>query len=187
MPQFIIYYPKLLLLTCSFMLAYLLYHFGYFDMLEETLNGHGYVSAFVGGLLFSFGFTSPFGIAILVEIAPHINPLLAALIAGFAAFLVDFVIFELLRFSAFHDEIHRLRETQWFMQLHRLFHHESISERVRLYLLWSFAGLIIASPLPDEIGVSVVSGITNINTRTFALLCLTCNSLGILIILLLAR
>ncbi len=186
MPRFIATYPKLLLLACSFAAAYLLYHFGYFDLLEERLNGHGYVSAFLGGLLFSFGFTSPFGIGIFVEIAPHVHPMTAAVIAGTGALMMDLLIFELLRFSAFHDEIHRLRETQWFMMLHRALHHESISERIRLYILWAFAGIVIASPLPDELGVSVVSGITNINTKAFSALCFFCNTVGILIILTLA-
>jgi hypothetical protein len=180
-------YPKLAALACSFLLAYVLYHFGYFDLLEHTLNGHGYVSAFIGGLLFSFGFTSPFGVAMLVEIAPNIYPIPAAVIAGFGAFLIDLFIFELLRFSVFHDEIHRLRESRVYLWFHRVIHHESIPERIRLYILWSFAGIIIASPLPDEIGVSIVSGITNIETRTFSVLCFIFNTLGVLFILLLAR
>jgi hypothetical protein len=180
-------YPKLLLLGCSFVAAYLLSHFGYFTMLESSLNGHGYAASFLGGLLFSFGFTSPFGIAMLVEIAPHVHPLTAALVGGLGALLMDMGIFELLRFSAFHDEIHRLRETRWFVRLHALIHHESVSEKARLYLLWSFAGMVIASPLPDEIGVTVVSSVTNIDTKAFALLCFLCNTAGILVILLLAR
>lgn len=184
---FIQKYPKLLLLACSFVTAYLLYHYGFFDVLEERLNGHGYVSAFLGGLLFSFGFTSPFGIAIFVEVAEHVNPWIAAPIAGFGAFLMDLCIFELMRFETFHDELRRLRNSLILRKLHALLHHEGLSERIRLYLLWSFAGLIIASPLPDEIGVTLVSGITNIESRKFSILCFSCNTLGVLFILLLAR
>jgi hypothetical protein len=187
MKYLVTHFPKLLLLGCSFLTAYLLFHFGYFDVLEERLNGHGYVSAFLGGLLFSYGFTSPFGIAIMVEIAPHVNPLYAALIGGVGAFLMDLSIFELLRFSAFHDEIRHLRQTRWFVQLHRLIRHSSISERVRTYMLWSFAGIIIASPLPDELGVSIVSSTTDIHPRAFSIICFLCNTAGLLIIVLLAR
>jgi uncharacterized membrane protein YdjX (TVP38/TMEM64 family) len=54
---------------------------------------------------------------------------------------------------------------------------------MREYILWSFAGLLIASPLPDEIGVTLVSGLTEIRLRTFAALCFVLNTIGILIIL----
>lgn len=179
-------YPKLLLLACSFVAAYALYHKGYFDVLEQSLNSHGYASAFIGGLLFSFGFTSPFGIAIFVEIAENVNPIAGALLGGAGAFLMDLLIFELVRFSVFHDELHRLREGI-FAKLRALLHYDHLRERTRLYLLWSFAGIIIASPLPDEIGVSLVSGITNIDSRKFSALCFTLNTVGVLFILLLAR
>lgn len=188
MPLILARYPKMLLLACSFVLAYGLYHLGYFGIFESGfLSGHGYISAFIGGLLFSFGFTSPFGIALFASLAPHVHPVPAAIVGGFGSFLMDLAIFELLRFSTFHDELHRLRETRWFAGLHRLLHHESISHRIRMYLLWSFAGIIIASPLPDELGVSLVSSTTDINGKTFGILCFVMNTLGILFILLVSR
>lgn len=180
-------YPKLTLLCISFVLAYLLYHIGVFDWLTQVTNGHGYVSVFIGGLLFSFGFTSAFGIAIFVQVAGEVNPFIAAPIAGLGAFLSDFLIFELLRFSAFHDELHRLRSSRLFKNVHALFHHDHLSERVRKYLLWSFAGIVIASPLPDEFGVSLVSGISDIKPRDFAILCFVCNTVGVFAMLVLAR
>lgn len=187
MPRFITNYPKLLLLACSFAFAYLLYHAGYFDVLEERLNGHGYVSVFLGGLLFSFGFTAPFGIALFVEIAHHVNPFLAAPIAGIGALLMDLAIFELMRFSLFHDELRRLRKSSIIAGLHRFLHGDSVPVRLREYLLWSFAGIVIASPLPDELGVSLVSGITDVDSRKFSVLCFVMNTIGVLVILLLAR
>lgn len=179
-------YPKLLLLACSFVASYLLYHWGYFDTLEHSLNSHGYTSAFLGGLLFSFGFTSAFGIAIFAEIAESIDPIIGALLGGAGAFLMDLMIFELVRFSVFHDELHRLREGV-FSRIRALLLYDRLPERLRLYLLWSFAGIIIASPLPDEIGVMLVSGITNIDSKKFSVLCFAMNTVGVLVILLLAR
>jgi hypothetical protein len=180
-------YPRLLLLTCSFAVAYVLYHAGFFDVLHTLLQGYGYVSIFLGGLLFSFGFTSPFGIAIFLEMAPDVHPVAAAIIGGIGAFLMDFAIFELLRYSAFHNELARLRETFFVRRIVTMLHHQNISRTVREYLLWCFAGFIIASPLPDEIGVSLVSGITDIDTKRFGLLCFAFNTVGIFVILLIAR
>jgi len=47
-----------------------------------------------------------------------------------------------------------------------------------------FAGFVIASPLPDEIGVSLLAGTTKISTRTFAILSYFLNTAGIFIVLL---
>lgn len=179
-------YPHLCLLLLSFVLAYILYHVGAFDGLHQ-LRGYGYLSVFIGGMLFSFGFTTPFGIALFVEMAPHTSPLLAAPVAGLGALLSDFFIFDLIRFSIFHDEITRLRSSRFVAWLYSLVHHESISEQLRRLLLWSFAGMIIASPLPDELGVSLVSGISKIQPRQFAAVCFCCNTVGVLLILLGAR
>ncbi len=180
-------YPKLLLLVCSFVLAYFLYHVGALDWLGQHLNGHGYVSVFLGGLLFSFGFTTAFGIAIFIEMAPHVNPVYAALIGGLGALLSDLCIFNLLRFATFHDEVHRLKSMRLFLWLRSMLHHESVSERMRKYLLWSFAGLVIASPLPDEFGVTLLSSVTELKERQFAVICFAFNMLGIFIILLLGE
>lgn len=180
-------YPKLLLLLACFTAAYLLFEHGFFSNLAEILNGHGYLSALLGGILFSFGFTAPFGVGIFIEIAPYVHPLIAAPIAGFGALLSDYCIFSLIRFSVFHDEIHLLKSSRIISWIIGLFHHERLSERFRRTLLWSFAGLVIASPLPDEFGVMMVSGISSVRLREFSILCFLLNSAGIFLILLAAQ
>lgn len=177
-----IQYPKLLLLCCTFILAYVLYQMGLFDILPQYLHGHGYISMFLGGLLFSFGFTTPFAIAIFIAMADEVNPVLGALAAGFGAVLSDITIFEFIRFS-FLDELHKLRTTAVFRWMSEKLHHESVPERIRQYILWSVAGIVIASPLPDEIGVTLLSGVTEIKPRPFAVACFTCNTVGIFILL----
>ncbi len=176
-------YPKLSLLLCSFALAYTLYAQGFFDLLPELLNGHGYISMFLGGLLFSFGFTTPFAIAIFIEMADTVNPLWGALIAGFAAMISDMAIFEFVRFS-FMDEFHRLNKTSTIRWFRKLFHQESIPEHIRQYISLSVAGILIASPLPDELGVTLMSSASELKPRTFASVCLLCDCVGVLIVLL---
>ena len=48
------------------------------------------------------------------------------------------------------------------------------------------AAVVIASPLPDEIGVALLSTTTRLSQRAFVILCFAVNTLGILAILLLA-
>jgi hypothetical protein len=178
--------PKLLLLILSFALAYGLYHIGVFDVLEHMFSGFGYIAVFIGGMLFSFGFTSAFGIAIIAAAAQDVHPILGALIAGFGAMLVDMTIFEFIRFS-FDEELHVIRGTRAFVFLHKILHHQSFPQKLREYLLWSFAGIVIASPLPDEIGVMLVSGLSDLDPRRFAAFCFCCNVFGAFCILMLAR
>lgn len=180
-------YPKLLIVLCSVVLAYVCYYMGWFESMGTILNGHGYISVFLGGLLFSWGFTTAFAIGIFVAMADHVDPVIAAVIAGFGAFLVDFLIFEIVRFPVFHDEIHKLRTSRVYLWMHALFVRSHLPRAVQLSVLWLAAGFIIASPLPDELGIALISGVTSINRRAFLALCFACNTAGILIILLGAR
>lgn len=177
-------FPKLAAMAATFVAAYVLLHYGWLDWIPAVFQGHGYLSMVIGGALFSFGFTSAFGIAVFIEMADQVHPLLGAMCGGIGAMLADLLIFEILRFSIFHDEIHRLRYTRFFLRIHALLHHERVSDVLRRYLLWSFAGIVIASPLPDELGAALVSSTTNIKGRQFAALCWLCNTTGILAILL---
>ena len=180
-------YPKLFVLGCSFILAYALFQEGAFELLPSLFNAHGYISMFLAGLLFSFGFTTPFAIGIFVELSDTVDPVLGALIAGCGALLSDLTIFEIARFSI-RDELRRLAGTGWARWLiHSVFNHERLSQRLRLYLLWSIAGIVIASPLPDEIGVTLLSGVSRLNAKQFALLCYAFNTAGIAVILFGAR
>ncbi len=74
-------YPRLCFLGISFIAAYALFHFGMLDWLQ-SLGRFGYLSVFIAGLLFSFGFTTPFAIATFVEISSFVHPVPAALIGG---------------------------------------------------------------------------------------------------------
>jgi hypothetical protein len=179
-------YPKLFLLACSFVLAYALYMQGVFDMLPELLNGHGYISMFLGGLLFSFGFTTPFAIAIFAAMSGLVNPLLGALIGAVGAMVADMFIFQFIRVS-FMDELRQLKTSALFRWFRDRRHRESVPERMRQYVQWSVAGILIASPLPDELGVSLLSGLTEIKSKPFAIACYFMNATGILIMLLVSQ
>lgn len=182
MPSFRIAYPKLALLCCSFVLAYALYAMGIFDILPGMLHGRGYISVFLAGILFSMGFTAPFGLFMLIEMSSEVHPFLGALVGGLGALLVDMTIFHVARFSL-HDELRRLASKGFIRFAISLLYHERMPDRLRKYLVWSFAGIIIASPLPDEIGVTLLSGISTINARKLTLFCYVLDTIGVLSVL----
>lgn len=183
----ILAYPRLIGLGMCMGVAYVLYQIGMFEWLDGRLHGLGYPGMFVGGMLFSYGFTTPFAIAAFVAMAHEVNPWIAAPIAGVGALISDFIIFELLRVSFFGDELERLRHASIIDRIHRVLHHDTTPEIVRRWSLWLLAAVVIASPLPDELGVAMLSGTTKMNERAFGIICVSMNTLGILAILLLAR
>lgn len=179
-----IQYPKLTVLLISIITAYILFQAHFFQEFAKTLNAHGYLSIFLAGFLFSYGFTAPFAVGFFVSLAPEVNVFLAAPLAGVGAVLSDLLIFKFIR-SSFQDEFDRLKLHWLFQKIHVLFD-DHLSERIKKYILWTFAGFLIASPLPDEFGVSLISGFTDINRRVFTAISYSLNTIGILAILLLA-
>jgi hypothetical protein len=151
--------------------------------MPTAIGGYGYLSIMCAGLLFSAGFTTPFAIIILVEMAPTVNPLIAAPLAGCMALVADMTILEYARFSL-TDELHHLKGTRFIRWIYIHFHRYNVPEKIRMYVLWSVAGLVIASPLPDELGVTLLGSATTIREKPFAIFCFALNTLGIFVILL---
>lgn len=179
-----IQYPKLILLCLSIIFAYVLFQADFFTEFAEKLNSHGYISIFLAGFLFAYGFTATFAVGFFISLAPQVNIFLAAFLAGVGALIADLFIFRFIR-SSFSDEFDKLKLTFLFQKIHALFD-DHLSDRLKKYVLWTLAGFLIASPLPDEFGVSLVSGFTNINQKTFSAVSFCLNTLGIFAILFLA-
>lgn len=174
-------YPKTFLLAIFIVLAYFMFSNPRVEAFVIHLGSLKYLGSFIAGLLFSFGFTTPFAIGYFITSHPS-NIILHGLIGGFGALISDMIIFKAIRFS-FMDEFGRFKKTKAVkfvsMKMNHLFH-----KRVRNYLLFSIAGLIIASPLPDEVGVIMLAGLTKINQFNLAIISFTFNTLGIIIFLL---
>lgn len=179
-------FPRLLIFGSSTVLAYVLYQAGAFDALKLWLNDGNALTIFLGGFLYSFGFTAPFAVAYFVEIAPEVHPGAAALIAGFGSLCSDIGIFRFAQLS-FREEYLRLKTLQFFHRIRAVLLNERFSERTRGLLRWSLAVVIIASPLPDEIGIALLVGFTNLTQRQLAVLSLLLNTAGIFLILLAAQ
>jgi hypothetical protein len=173
-------YWKLTLLLIFSVLSYFIFSNSNVQDTVNHLNSLSYLGIFIAGLLFSFGFTTPFAIGFFFTIRPE-SILLAALVGGCGALISDLLIFKLIRFS-FMDEFYRLEKTKIMSKVIHEFHHD-FNKKIRVYLLYIFAGIIISSPLPDELGVSMLAGLTKISTPTLAIISLVMNTLGIMIML----
>jgi membrane protein DedA with SNARE-associated domain len=149
----------------------------------QGFGGSSYPVVFVTGILYSFGFTAPIAAGALLSLSPQINPFLAAIVGGLGSVLADFTIFRFVRVS-FESELSQLRKTKAITRASLRFK-KYTPEMLREYLLLALAGFFIASPLPDEIGISLLAGFTNIEEKRLLAVSFLLNTLGILVFIML--
>jgi hypothetical protein len=174
-------YPKLLMLAGIALLAYWSFRMDSVQSFFHSLGELGYISAFFGGMLFAFGFGAPFGVALLLTIADDLNLLVAGIVGGLGALLSDYLLFRFIRVT-FADEIERLKGSKPFGFING-YVKRTLPPRAVHYVLAGIAGLVIASPLPDEIGVTILAGLAKVSEKAFAVISFSLNTIGILVIL----
>ncbi|MBI5135573.1 hypothetical protein HZA86_05075 [Candidatus Uhrbacteria bacterium] len=180
-----IHYPKLLTLLACIVAAYILFQTDFFLAISQAFNSSGYSTILLAGFLFAYGFTAPFAVGLFASVASEVNIFTAALLAGGGALVADLIIFQFIK-TSFADEFDHLRLTRLFQRIRDILDH-NFGDTLKKYLLWTVAGFLIASPLPDEFGVTMISGFTTINKRIFSVLSYALNTLGILAILAIAK
>ena len=170
-------YPKFFLLLLTFIFAYIILESTTILPLRDTIVSLGFAGAFLAGVFYAFGLTAAPATALIIVIGQRHDILLTALVVGGGAVVGDLTIFRFIRYS-FNDEIEKFREERVMRVLR-----SRLSRRVTHYLLPMLAFLIIASPLPDEIGVSLLASLKDISEKKFIFLSFILNTLGIIGIL----
>lgn len=176
-------YPKLFLLVLSIFAAYFLFKN---PTVVESLNSitrFGYVGVFLAGMLFAFGFSAPFAVGFFIALQPQ-NLAIAAFIGGIGALLSDLLIFKFIKVS-FEEEFDSLKKERPIKKMEALIQN-NLGYKISNYLMYFFAGFLIASPLPDEMGVTVLAGLTSIKTNILAVISFVLNTGGIYVIFLLS-
>lgn len=129
----------------------------------------GYVGMFIAGLLYTSAMTSATATIIIAQAGPSLQPLLIGLVGGLGAMTFDTAIFLFSRNESAHG---------WLA-------HVLVRIRERRHVPnWAFlflGGLIIASPLPDELAAGLL-GITYRKLGPFLVLSFVANALGIYLI-----
>ncbi len=175
-------YPKLTLFVLVILLAYLLFKNPLIAQPIQSLGNLSYLGVFIAGLLFSYGFTTPISIGLFITLDPS-NIYLAALIGGLGAFIADYSIFKIVK-TSFMDEFEKIENTKPMKALEQKIK-TNISKKMQLYLMFFCAGFIIASPLPDEVGVALLAGVGHVKPSTFTIVSIIGNTVGIFVMLLL--
>src|SRR3989338_2127353 len=177
-------YPKIELLILSVLIAYAIFKFTNISESISRLGNYRYLGAFISGILYSFGFSAAFAVAFFTTIT-GLNIFIASVLGGLGALLTDMTIFTIIK-SSFMDEFNRIRKTKPFLLIERLME-KDLNSRTRRVLLYCIVGFVIGSPLPAEIGVTMLSGLTNIKPKAMVIVSIIFNTLGIFVILWLGR
>lgn len=169
------------LIALSILIAVFLYQSDHLESLLKSSFGVSFVAgAFLAGVFFASTFTVAISTSIFIIFSQTHNPLLIALIGGMGAFVGDSLIFKFLKDDLLAD----------FEYLEKLFPQRLARRIIHSKLIFWFApimaAVMIASPLPDEIGLLVLASI-KLKYQHFFLLSFLLNTLGILIIALFGR
>jgi hypothetical protein len=171
-------YPKLSLFLATVIVVYFLFSGLLYEPLHSALVYLGYFGTFLAGLLYPYSFTSSAGTAILLILAKEQNVLLAGIIASAGVLISDMGIFFFVKFS-FSDEVQKLSKETIVQALSR-----RIPASLRSYLLMAVAGILIASPLPTEIGIILMASVKKMSTKKFAIIVYGLHVSAIFVILL---
>ncbi len=173
-------YPKIFILVLAIILAYYIFSDPNIASIVSHLGALSYLGIFIAGMFFSFGFTAPFAVGFFITLNPP-NIWIAGIIGGLGAMLSDLIIFKLIKFS-FNDEFVSLKREKFSKKLKNIIT-KFLGKRRSVYLIYLFAGILIASPLPDEAGIIMLAGITKIKPSVLAIVGFILNSIGIMILL----
>lgn len=170
----------LIIVAISIYIAVFLTQAGILSSFIDSLQGYEYLGILLAGLFFTSVFTTAPAIALLVQFSHTTNPAILAIIGGLGSVLGDYIIFKFVKDRVSQD-LEYLLSTPQTKRFATIF-------QTRLFKFFApFLGaLIIASPLPDELGVTIL-GMSKISDKNFFPISFILNGLGILIIAIVAN
>ena len=149
------------------------------DLITSTQEVR-FIGSFISGILFVSVFTAAPATVALGEIAQSNSVITVAIIGGLGALIGDLIIFRFVkdRVSQHFSYLIKVSKSERFFSIFKL--------RLFRWIIPFVGALIMASPLPDEIGVAML-GLSKMKNSYFILLSFLLNSAGILIIGLIAK
>ena len=169
-------YKNLTFLLISLVAAFFVFRNEALHTFLQHLGNFGYIGAFLAGMLFVSTFTVATGAIILLVLAETLSPIEIGLIAGLGAVVGDFAIFRFVKDDLAREVTLIYNKIDGDHHLRKVLHTKYFS-----WTLPVIGAAIIASPLPDEVGISLM-GISKLKTYQFLLLSFILNAIGIFLI-----
>jgi len=162
-------------IAISLLVAFVLVQLGVANQIVSLSQSGRIVGSFLSGIFFTSAFTiapSSIAIALLSKTTPI---LLLAFCGALGAVLGDMILFLFIR-DRFADDLEAVLHHYHEKKLTRFFHHKFFR-----WLTPLVGALVIASPLPDELGITMM-GVAKIRTWNLVAISFTMNFLGILLV-----
>lgn len=134
-----------------------------------------YLGSFIAGAFFTSVFTTAPAIAVLGELAQSNSIYFVAIVGGLGAMTGDFLLFRFVR-DTFSEDVRFVLSHSRIWRYHAIF-----KTKLSRWIMPLIGAVIIASPFPDEIGLTML-GLSKISNKVFFLLSFAFNAAGILII-----
>lgn len=150
---------------------------------QQFVHGLGtleYVGALIAGLLFVSSFTIPAATVMIAILAADIHPFAIAFIGGLGAVIGDILIYKFVK-DHLAEELIMLFGKEGTSYVKSVFKSKYIN-----WTLPIIGALVIASPLPDELGISLL-GLSKISPLKFVLISYASNFFGVLMVASVAR
>ena len=165
-------HEKWIFLIIGIILAIFLFSTNFFENFIQRLGDFGIIGIFISGFFLGYMFTAVPATAIIIIFSNTTNLFIIAFIGAIGKTIGDLIIFNYFR-KDLPDEIEGfIDETAKFKVLrHKKFH----------WIIPALAGLVLISPLPDEIAVSFL-GISKFEVKKFIILAFLLDFIGILAI-----
>jgi len=141
-----------------------------------NLGNYGYLGAFVAGMLLISTFSIATGIVVLVTLAQRVSPITLGVFALFGAVIGDVLIFKFIKDDV-EEEIEPIYKQFAGKHLTKLLHTR--------YFSWTLpvvGAFILATPLPDELAISLM-GISKMTIAEFFIISLLSHATGIFLII----
>lgn len=173
-------YPKLLLLLATYLLAVIMLDANLFLHYAGHLQSLGYFGVFLAGFFYAYEVTAAPATVVLLLMAKGQNIFYAAIAGGLGALVSDLIIFCFIR-TTMLGEIRKISKTgigRFIEKEERL-----LFGRFKKYALYLFAAFMVASPLPTEIGISILATVKSLTPKKFIALAYFLHTMGIFAIL----
>lgn len=167
-------------LLASFIAAYLFVRSGVVHDIVQSVGGLTGVGSLVAGVFFTSVFTTAPAVVVLGELGKETAPWIVALFGAVGAATGDYLLFLVVR-KGLSGDVEYVLKHAGFRRLRHVF-----STRLSHRLLPIMGALVLASPLPDELGLALL-GLAKIPRESFLIISFAMNFLGILTIVLVAR
>lgn len=176
-------YPNLVIFFSIVFLTILFFYNGVLQEWVEIFKELGYIGVVFAGMFFVSTFTALPAAAVLISLSNDLDMMMMSLFAGLGAMVGDYFIFRFVKDDLAKELklIFRQAGGNNILKFHRIIHTK--------YFAWLgpvIGALIIASPLPDELGVGLL-GIYQVENKKFILLSYIMNTIGIFLLLSVAK